>query len=370
MAAPTTGEILKDAGFKKWWEKEHSGLNWETQVGRAQRNWLADYEQYLTSLGIYPPWKTTEPTPEPKPTPEGYTPEQIAEYEAYLAALEQYPDSGLPVPKDIDDYFENKDKWLEEYVPPTPEPTPEEEEREYTDEEKREYYTYRNYASSYGDPNDWYPLNIEDYFKNWNIAQEQLGEWHSEELEREGEQAEYEREREEAEQWGLSPEESARRREESYEYSQWLRERSREAAEHELGPEEAARRREESYEYSLWSKERAKYGALEAYRETPEYGQTFSSWFSSEASKSQPLQAFIEGMFGKLRTEYQAGLPRLTGFPTREEARAEAGKREAGFEAWLPKQLPGLEEKFWEQPPWKREERPGLFAPRIRSVAL
>lgn len=339
MAAPSVGTILGDTGFKKWWEKEHSGLSWDTQVERGKRNWLADYEAYLISTGIYPPWKTTEPPTEEESPPSDYTPEQIAEYEAYLAALEQYPDSGLPVPKDIDDYFKNRDKWQDEYVPPE-EPTEEEiEEREYTDEEKREYYTYRNYERAYRDPDDWVAFDIEDYFKNWDIAQEQLGEWQTEEVEREREQTEYEREREEAERWALSPEESARRREEGYEYSQWVR-------------------------------ERAEYGAKEAYRETPEYGQTFSNWFSSEASKSQPLEAFIKGMFGELRTEYQTGMPRLTGFPTREEARAEAGRREAGFEAWLPKQLPELEQKFWAQAPWKREERPGLFAPRIRTVSF
>lgn len=317
-------------------------MHWDTQVERGQRNWLADYEVYLISQAIYPPWKATEAPPEGEP-PFGYTPEQIAEYEAYLAFLKEYPDMGLPAPKDIDDYFANKDEWQDDYVPPEPappEPTPPEEPgREYTEEEKREYYTYRNYASVYGDPNDWYPLNIEDYFKNWDTAQEQLGEWQSEELKSTTEQEQYEREREEAEAWALSP-------------------------------EEAARRREESYEYSQWAKERSEYAAQEAYHETPEYGQSFSDWFGSTASKSQPLQSFIKGMFGELKTEYQAGLPTLTGFPTREEARAEAERRETGFERWLPKQMQGLKQQFWAQAPWQREERPGTFAPRVRSVAF
>jgi len=322
MAAPTIGQILADAGFKTWWGKQNPGLTWNTQIERGKRDWLADYEGYLISQGIYPPWRggETDTLPEPEG---GYTEDQQAEYEAYLEYLKENPDSGLPTPKDIDDYFKNRDSWIEDYTPPEEIEGETEEKREYTDEEKREYNTWKNYAYTYGDPDDWYALDIDDYFKNKNLADEQLTEWQG----REAEEKQYE-----------------------------------------LSPEEQARRQQESYDYTQWARSQAEYGAQEAYAETPEYAQSFTEWFGTKGTKSQPLQSFIEGMFGKLKTQYEATQPREIGYPTREEARAEAARREAGFEAWLPTQTPELEKQFWAQSPYERGERPGTFAPRIRSV--
>jgi len=246
--------------------------------------------------------------------PSAPTQEQIGEYHNYLDYIKAHPDAELTTPFDIYDYLEHRDEWAPSWMEEEPTPWPDVPEPYYSDEEVREYNTYLDYRSRFGDPDDWRPVDIEDYFRKWDIAQEQLGEWKTEE------------------QYQLSPEEQARRREESYARSQ--------------------------------------YAAQEAYHETPEYGESFSNWFGTQGTKSQPLQSFIEGMFGKLQTEYQAGLPTLTGFPTREEARAEAEKRQTGFEAWLPQQIPAVEEQFWAQSPRQRWEAPGTFAPRIRTVAF
>ena len=304
------------------------------------------------------------PRPEPTPETETYNAVQIAEYEAYLEFIGNNPDAGFPVPRDIDDYFERRDEWEKEYAPPPPppeeeappseevppgeEPPPREEvppgeevppeEAEYSDEDYREYYTYRNYASAYGDPSDWYPLNIADYFANWDISQEQLTEWKAEETAKATERTEYEQEREEAKQYDLSPLESALRRQESYEYGKWARAQS-------------------------------KYGAQEAYRETPEYGKQLYGWLGGQEPKSEPLQQWMRAMFPTFQREYEAGLPRLTGFPTREAARTEATKREAGLEQWLGAQESALEERFYMQRPYERGERPSLFAPRLREVS-
>lgn len=233
--------------------------------------------------------------------PSAPTQEQIEEYNNYLDYLKAHPDKELPKPFDIQDYLKHRDEWAPGWMEEEPTPWPEEPEPYYSDEEVREYNTYRDYGSRFRDPGDWMPVDIADYFRNWDTAQEQLTEWKT--LATKEEQQKTEREQ-------------------------------------------------------------------EAYGEAPEYGQSFSNWFGAQGSRSQPLQSFIEGMFGTLRTQYQATQPRLTGFPTREEARTEAERREAGFEAWLPKQIPAVEEQFWAQAPRRRWEAPGTFAPRIRSVAF
>jgi len=300
--------------------------------------------------------------------PSAPTQEQIGEYHNYLDYIKAHPDADLTTPFDIYDYLEHRDEWAPSWMEGEPTPWPEVPEPYYSDEEVREYATYQNYASRFGDPDDWHPVDIEDYFKNWDIAQEQLGEWKGLDYTPE-QQREYQGYKDlasyrEPGDWLAADIEDFFTNYDQAKQQQniWLGKYQIEE-ESKLSPEEQARRREESYA-------RSQYAAQEAYHETPEYGQSFSNWFGAQGTKSQPLQSFIEGMFGKLQTQYQAGLPTLTGFPTREEARAEAEKREAGFEAWLPQQVPAVEEQFWAQSPRQRWEAPGTFAPRIRSVAF
>lgn len=229
-----------------------------------------------------------------------FTTDQQAEYDAYLKFINDNPGIGLPVPKDIDDYFANRETWIGQYSAEategettehkeggTPESAgyhwdirrngwvgpgdvfiprgtnewlskfePEKGETEYSDEDVREYYTYRRYASSYGERDDWYAVSLEDYYNNWDVAQEQLTAWKDVATEKEQEEIDAQAEKDYREQFQLSPEEAARRREESYLYTQWIREKNREAAEYDLSPEEAARRREDSYAYTQWARER------------------------------------------------------------------------------------------------------------------
>ena len=333
MRAPSTQYILADNGFKTWWKKQHPRLSWEMQVSMGRRDWLADYEDYLIFQGISPPWLTE--TPRPSPT---YTDAQMEEYIAYIAFLKTEAGKDFPHPKDIDDYFANKDKWAGQYPPvePTPEePTPEEptpEEPEYTTDQKREYQRYWNYADAYGEPGDWYPLNMGDYFKNRSVAQEQLNEWLAAEQTRQSQTAAAEAQQAEYELWQLSPEEAARRREESYAATQYARQ--------------------------------------EAYGETPRYPETFYGWLSEQGDMSKYLRNYIENKYPSLREQYEATLPRLTGYPTREQARTEAAKRESGWQAWLATQMPEVESQFWRQTPYERGERPGTFAPATRTVLL
>ena len=263
-----------------------------------------------------------------------YTGEDKQEYLAYRRFIREHPELDLPKPRNLGDYMEHKDEWAKEYapgptpptppgptlpeppeppIPPGPEP-PGPPEPEYSDEERREYNTYRQYASSYGDPDDWYPLSIKDYFSNWDTAQEQLGEW-------QGAQS------------------------------------------------EAEARREESYAYTDWSREKSKYAAEEAYRPEVQYGPEFYKWFEQQGTKSMPLQQWMEAMYPKLRSQFEATLPAPKGFASREEARSYASGVESQWGKWLAGKQPELEEEYWMQSPRRRGEAPGTFAGRIRTVA-
>ena len=259
------------------------------------------------------------------------------EYAKYLVFIRENPELGLPVPRSWLDYSEHRDEWAALYSEPEPTPSPEPpsptppspappvppepEERERTDDEIREYQAYRRYASTYGDPDDWYPLSIDDYFANWDIAQEQLDEWKEEVTQAEQREIEYEKEQQEAD----------RRREEAYQKSQ--------------------------------------YAQQEAYHEQPEYGQQYEKWLGAQRDKSLPIQHFMERMFPSYREQFEATQPRPTGYATREEARTEAARRETEFQNWTNRKLPEMEAEFWEQSPYQREERPSIFAPRLRSVS-
>ena len=178
--------------------------------------------------------------------------------------------------------------------------------------------------SRYAGLEDWRPSNIEDWIANYDYAQQQLAGW----------QQQYQAEAVEAEA----------------------------VDQYALDPAEAARRREEAYRES-------RYAAQERYGEQPRYQEIFGGWLPQAAEQmSGALLKYTRGQYPSLRTEYQAGQPRLTGYPTREEARAEATRREAGWQAWLPQRVPKLEQEYWAQRPAERGERLYMQAPVMRAV--
>jgi len=336
---------------------------------------------------------------EDKPTT---TAEQEADYRNYLDYLKTPAGSRLPVPKNFEDFLAHAEEWYA-----------------LKREQDREFETYKKYASKFGVPDDWYAIDKQDFYANYDRAQEQLGAWellYEEDKARELEEEEYSltpkekfdrseeyyaawalaqeyalppseaarrreeryaREREVIE-YGLTPEESARRREERYtrereeiEYGLTPEEaarrreeryaREREIIEHALEPEEAARRREESYE-------EARIAAGERYKETPEYGGAFAQWKERQQDFSGALSSFIESKYPSLQSRFKAEVGPLIGSATPEEARAEAARRQQAFQAWLPRQISGVEEEYYAQRPAQRGERYFMQAPVTRQM--
>ena len=394
----TREQLLRDPDFVVWLQNHYVWI--ESQSDEALRGFYQEYRK-----------ESPETSPVPSPGPAEPTDQQQADYTDYLAFIKQYPDLGLPIPQNINDFIEHQAEWEALYAPPE-EPEPEEPEPgehgyQYNDDQIREYYTYRNYGSVYGDLRDWYPNDIEDYFKNYDVAQEQLNEWKQEEKDQEkptytdAQNREYSTYKRYASAYGdpndwypnnikdyfastdLAREQLTKWRQEEIDkgvkQTEYEAEQTKQKAEYEakqaeyekwaLSPEEQARRREEGYQSALESRARAEYARQEAYGEAPEYRTSFSNWLQTQGSQSQYLKDYIENKYPSLRTQYEATQPRLTGYPTREEARAEAERREVGFKAWLPAQLPTVEAEFWGQAPAQRGERPQVYNPRLRYIA-
>jgi len=186
----------------------------------------------------------------------------------------------------------------------------------YTDIQARDYKLWKRYESEYGEVTDWTPANIQDWLANLTVAQQQLDAW---------------------------------------------KQTAGEVDEYILDPAEAARRREEAYAES-------RYAAEERYREQPMYSETFTGWIQGQSETSQALQAYIKSEYPSLQAEYKAGVGALTGFPTREEARAEAGRRETGWEAWLEERLPETTQEYYSQRPYQRGERYRDYSPTHRTT--
>jgi len=128
-----------------------------------------------------------------------------------------------------------------------------------------------------------------------------------------------------------------------------------------LTPEEAARRREEAYAES-------RYAAEERYHEAPRYQETFSKWIQGQGNVSGALQQYIQSKYPSLRAEFESGISREVGFPTREEARTEASQREAGWQSWLSQRMPETRQDYWGQRPSDRGERYYMYAPTTKTV--
>ena len=410
---PTRKQILGDKLFLQWADaKGYARLGFaRTELApRSDEELIQLYREFYFDKGILPPWETAS-----TPTPSS-TAQQQADYNDYSAFIKQYPELGLPVPKDINDFIEHQAEWEKEFAPSSepepeeheaPEPEPGEHGYQYNDDQIREYYTYRNYASAYGDPKDWYPNDIDDYFKNYDVAQEQLNEWTQEEKDQEkptytdAQNREYNTYKRYASAYGdpndwyalgvkdyFDNYDTAQTQltkwqqeeiDKGVKQTEYEAEQTKQKAEYEakqaeyekwaLSPEEQARRREEGYQSALESRARAEYARQEAYGEAPEYQKPFSQWLQTQGDQSQYLKDYIESKYPSLRTQFTATQPRLTGYPTRERARAEAERREAGFKAWLPVQLPTVEAEFWGQAPAQRGERPQVYNPRSRYIA-
>jgi len=261
-------------------------------------DYLANFEEWMTGYG-----------------PEAIATERQREYDAWWRYARKYGTPGDWRPVDIDDFFSNYDKaqgLLTEW-----QGMAEEEEVEFSDEQVREWNTFKAYASQHGEITDWFPVSIEDYFANYDQAQQQLGTW---------------------------------------------QERAAAVEPYEVDPEEAARRREEAYE-------EGRYAAKERYREPPMYQEAFAGWLGQQGQLSSALQEYTERQYPSLRAEYGAEAGRLTGFPTREAARAEAARREQGWQAWLTEKRPEVREEYYAQRPAQRGERLWMQRPTVRAVA-
>ena len=251
-----------------------------------------------------------------------YTQEQSTDYDDYLAALKLYPN--LPTVKDITDFLARRDEiaanW-DDYL------------RGYTEEQLREFNTWKRYASAYGGLTDWYPTSIEDWLANYDKAQAQLAKWQR-------------------------ADESAQR---AYEAAQPSRKELTAEERLFLSPGEQLRRQQEAYQ-------EARYAAQERYRETPMLSETFASWMDRQKQMSGAFTGFVEDKYSSLRGIFEAGQPREVGYPTREAARAAAGRTESLWQAWLPQQVPGLYQEYMGQPAWMRGERIPEKAPTLRAA--
>lgn len=284
----------------------------------------AEYEAYQATVdsGLYPNlikvsnqeeyWKVANQLT----ANEGYyfsstegTLAQWEEWERFQAFGSKYGDLNDYSPDNFADFINNYSQAQQQLNTWTTEAGPEA--TGFLDDQIREFYDFKAYQSQYGEAGDWKPVDIGDFFTNYDQAQQQLGVW---------------------------------------------QQMAGEVEQYAVDPAEAARRREEAYEES-------RYAAEERYRETPRYGQAFSQWLGGQEEAGGALQEFIEREFPSLRTEFQATQPRLTGFPTREAARAEAGQREQAWQGWLGEMTPEIEQRYYAQRPAERGERLWMQAP-------
>ena len=250
---------------------------------------------------------------EQKETPAGgeYTQQQQDDYDDYLAFLQTADGKNFPAPKDISDYLTNREQWIADFDYYA---------RGYTEEQLREFNTWKRYASAYGDLTDWFPNNIDDWLANPDKAQKQLAIWQQEH--------------------GTALEEE-------------------EVSEAEQAEED---------KYRQEQREKAAYYEQERYTEAPMYPETFTAWLNQQGQFSGALEKYVESQYPSLRSQFESQAGRLTGKPTREEARAEASRREAGFQAWLGGEVPGLKQEYWGQRPDVRGERFYMQSPNVREL--
>jgi len=295
---PTTTPTTADEdSYNKYLEYVKTHPSWPTP--KNLEDWLVNRD-YWEEVGDY--------------LDAGYSLKQIDSYTAFQAYQSKYRDLQDWQPRDLAEFLQNPDKaqeqldlWKQEAGP---------EAVGFIDDQIREFYTFKDYQSKYGEPSDWKPVDIGDFFTNYDTAQQQLGVW---------------------------------------------QQQAEEVEKYELEPGEAARRREEAYEES-------RYAAEERYRETPEYQPPFQQWLGEQGQFSGALEQFVESQYPSLKSEFQATQPELTGFPTREAARTEETRRKQAWQGWLSGRTPELEQEYWGQRPEQRGERLWMQTPTMRTA--
>ena len=233
----------------------------------------------------------------------------------------------------------------------------------------REWRRYPEFGSRYGDLDDYYPTNFTDFILNYDKAIQQLNTWITEA----GSEA-----------TGFTDEQV--REWQDYIWHSRFREtgdsffadvgdffNNYDEAVDQLGiwkkrAGEAEAERLKGEEYTKWSREQTKYAAQERYGETPMYSENFTAWLNQQGQFSGALEKYVESQYPSLRSQFEAQAGRLTGFPTREEARAEASRREAGFQSWLGGEVPGLKQEYLAQHPAERGERLYMQSPNVRGI--
>lgn len=239
-----------------------------------------------------------------------YSEEEQLDYIQYKQFTQTEEGQYWPDPASIDDFLSHIDEWATEVGTG---------EDARQNELQRQYNQYLLYMRQFAGLEDWRPTSFEDWLDNRDIADQQLADW------------------------GVQAEEA----EEVDEYA--------------LDPAEAARRREEAYAES-------RYAAEERYRESPMYSGTFAEWIQGRGDMSGALEQYVEGRYPSLKAEYQAGMEPLTGYSTREEARAEASRRESGWQAWLGERMGETTQEYYGQRPQERGERMWMQQPTLRSA--
>ena len=294
-------------GYSQEWVENYTGylefLKTDTgknfPVPKDIGDYVSNYDEWQNNWNFYQ---------------QGFTQDQIDSFNAFQAFGSKYGNLEDYTPKDLADYLANYDQAQQQLEAWRTEAGPEA--TGFLDNQIREFYDFKAYQSQYGEAGDWKPVDIGDFFTNYDQAQQQLGVW---------------------------------------------QQMAGEVEQYAVDPAEAARRREESYA-------EGRVAAGERYRETPQYGQQFTQWLKGQEEAGGALEEFYEREFSSLRSEFQATQPRPTGFPTPEAARAEAGRREQAWTGWLGEMTPEIEQRYYAQRPAERGERLWMQAPTMRSI--
>lgn len=272
-----------------------------------------------------------------------YTNAQIAEYNAYLVFLRTPEGQGFPVPSDMADYFTHVDEWSGGGVPP---------ETEWSVAQKSAYERYKMYSALFREPTDFYARNIQNFFDNYDVANEQLDEWQTEASRDYQEYRDLAGYRKPGDLYYPSLDDFIVHYNQAQEQQDiWLG--LYETAQTEQG------QLDEYYEQQR----------QEAFRPDVQYGPAFYQRQEALKGESVYYQSWMRNMFPELQRRFQATQPRPVGYPTRGEARAAAGETEKVWEQYLDVQKPKLRQEFYGQRPWDRGERPRYYQQRLRQVS-
>ena len=293
------------------------------------------------------------------------TAEQIAEYNAYLAFLRTYPGRNHPWPTSLEHYFENKDEWAtRDYGEQPPDNggdggNGEEPTEEWTSAQRKAYERYKNYAALYKDPDDYYAPTINDYYGNYDVANEQLTEWETEASREYQQYRDLASHREPGDFYTTNQDDFVN----NYDRAQrqqdvWMGRYT-----------EYETRQQEVDEYYDWSRGRAYESAQEAYRPSPQYDPALYKQREALEGESVYYQNWMTDMFPELKRRFEATQPKQVGYPTREEQRAAEAQLEQGIGQYLTAEQEALRQEFYEQRPWDRGERPHIYQPKLRQLS-